>query len=183
MAGTSDPPGRQDSGGGPEVRWRALAFLALTLVFDDDVVLGLCSSPAASSPVGSFRQRRRVADHRRPDSASYAGRWSPASSISPTSSRRGMSSWAERSGLPPQRAAGLAGGAAVGMRCAFATGFFLAGVYPPALKLMATWFKKGRGVALGDPCGRDRPGTSDAPSHQWARRAGLARGDLHDLRP
>jgi MFS family permease len=29
------------------------------------------------------------------------------------------------------------------------TGFFLAGVYPPALKLMATWFQKGRGVGLG----------------------------------
>jgi MFS family permease len=29
------------------------------------------------------------------------------------------------------------------------TGFFLAGVYPPALKLMATWFRRGRGVALG----------------------------------
>ena len=31
----------------------------------------------------------------------------------------------------------------------FATGAFLAGVYPPALKAMATWFRKGRGVALG----------------------------------
>src|SRR4051812_482806 len=31
----------------------------------------------------------------------------------------------------------------------FATGFFLAGVYPPALKLMATWFRENRGVALG----------------------------------
>jgi MFS family permease len=30
-----------------------------------------------------------------------------------------------------------------------ATGFFLAGVYPPALKLMATWFRAGRGTALG----------------------------------
>jgi MFS family permease len=30
-----------------------------------------------------------------------------------------------------------------------APGLFLAGVYPPALKLMATWFQRGRGVALG----------------------------------
>ena len=37
--------------------------------------------------------------------------------------------------------------AAVPLR--FATGFFLAGVYPPALKLMATWFRRGRGTALG----------------------------------
>ena len=31
----------------------------------------------------------------------------------------------------------------------FLTGFFVAGVYPPALKFIATWFKTGRGVALG----------------------------------
>jgi MFS family permease len=31
----------------------------------------------------------------------------------------------------------------------FATGFFLAGVYPPTLKLMATWFRENRGLALG----------------------------------
>ena len=31
----------------------------------------------------------------------------------------------------------------------FLTGFFLAGVYPPALKLMSTWFQRGRGTALG----------------------------------
>jgi MFS family permease len=29
------------------------------------------------------------------------------------------------------------------------TGFFLAGVYPPGMKLMATWFARGRGAALG----------------------------------
>jgi MFS family permease len=43
----------------------------------------------------------------------------------------------------------VAGGAAAGVPLRFATGFFLAGVYPPALKLMATWFRKGRGNALG----------------------------------
>ncbi len=31
----------------------------------------------------------------------------------------------------------------------FLTGLFLAGVYPPALKLLSTWFVRGRGVALG----------------------------------
>lgn len=30
-----------------------------------------------------------------------------------------------------------------------ATGVFLAGVYPPAMKLVATWFVRGRGLALG----------------------------------
>ncbi|PTX03345.1 MFS transporter [Pararhodobacter aggregans] len=31
----------------------------------------------------------------------------------------------------------------------FVTGVALAGVYPPAMKLMATWFVRGRGLALG----------------------------------
>ena len=31
----------------------------------------------------------------------------------------------------------------------FLTGAFLAAVYPPALKLMSTWFQRGRGTALG----------------------------------
>jgi len=31
----------------------------------------------------------------------------------------------------------------------FLTGLFLAGVYPPGMKIMATWFKHGRGMALG----------------------------------
>src|SRR5437868_604900 len=30
-----------------------------------------------------------------------------------------------------------------------ATGIFLAGVYPPAMKIIATWFRTGRGFALG----------------------------------
>ena len=42
-----------------------------------------------------------------------------------------------------------AAGAAGAIPLRFATGFFLAGVYPPALKLMATWFRRGRGTALG----------------------------------
>ena len=31
----------------------------------------------------------------------------------------------------------------------FATGFFLAGVYPPAMKMAATWFRSARGLAIG----------------------------------
>jgi MFS family permease len=42
-----------------------------------------------------------------------------------------------------------AGGAAAGIPLRFATGFFLAGIYPPAFKLMSTWFRKERGLALG----------------------------------
>ncbi|MGH2788620.1 MAG: MFS transporter [Actinomycetota bacterium] len=42
-----------------------------------------------------------------------------------------------------------AGGAGVAIPARFMTGFFLAGVYPPTLKLMSTWFRQGRGLALG----------------------------------
>jgi MFS family permease len=35
----------------------------------------------------------------------------------------------------------------------FFTGFFLAGVYPPAMKMMATWFRSARGFAIGTVVG------------------------------
>lgn len=40
-------------------------------------------------------------------------------------------------------------GPAVGVPLRFVTGFFMAGVYPPAFKLMSTWFRRQRGTALG----------------------------------
>ena len=43
----------------------------------------------------------------------------------------------------------FADGPGVALPLRFLTGAFLAGLYPPALKLMATWFTKGRGTALG----------------------------------
>ena len=65
--------------------------------------------------------------------------------------------------LPPRRmilfgAIGAAGanalllaadGPALAIPLRLATGFFLAGVYPPALKSMSTWFRVGRGTGLG----------------------------------
>jgi MFS family permease len=38
-------------------------------------------------------------------------------------------------------------GPALGTR--FLTGFFLAGVYPPAMKMISTWFREDRGLAIG----------------------------------
>jgi MFS family permease len=35
----------------------------------------------------------------------------------------------------------------------FLTGLFLAGVYPPAMKMTATWFRSGRGLAIGSVVG------------------------------
>jgi MFS family permease len=43
----------------------------------------------------------------------------------------------------------VAEGPALAIPLRFATGFFLAGVYPPAFKLMATWTREARGTALG----------------------------------
>jgi len=45
--------------------------------------------------------------------------------------------------------AGFAHGASSAIALRFLTGVFLAGVYPPGMKLIATWFRQGRGVALG----------------------------------
>jgi len=42
-----------------------------------------------------------------------------------------------------------AGGPSSGIGLRFLTGVFLAGVYPPGMKIMATWFRAQRGMALG----------------------------------
>lgn len=43
----------------------------------------------------------------------------------------------------------LAPGFAEAVSLRFATGFLLAGVYPPAMKMAATWFRSARGLAIG----------------------------------
>ncbi len=43
----------------------------------------------------------------------------------------------------------FASGLGTALPLRFATGFFLAGVYPPGMKLMASWFRSGRGFAIG----------------------------------
>ena len=40
-------------------------------------------------------------------------------------------------------------GPGTGIALRFLTGMFLAGVYPPGMKIMATWFQRSRGMALG----------------------------------
>ncbi len=43
--------------------------------------------------------------------------------------------------------------AATGIATRFLTGLFLAGVYPPAMKMAATWFRSRRGLAIGTVVG------------------------------
>jgi MFS family permease len=52
------------------------------------------------------------------------------------------------------------GGVGAALPLRFLTGFFLAGVYPPALKLLSTWFVRGRGTALGILVGAITVGTA-----------------------
>jgi MFS family permease len=44
-------------------------------------------------------------------------------------------------------------GYAAALAARFLTGLFLAGVYPPAMKMMATWFRSARGLAIGTVVG------------------------------
>ncbi len=46
-----------------------------------------------------------------------------------------------------------AGGYGAALVLRFLTGFFLAGVYPPAMKMASTWFRTGRGLAIGTVVG------------------------------
>jgi MFS family permease len=50
-------------------------------------------------------------------------------------------------------ALGIAPGYGTALALRFLTGFFLAGVYPPAMKMIATWFRSGRGLAIGTVVG------------------------------
>jgi MFS family permease len=47
----------------------------------------------------------------------------------------------------------VAPGYATALVLRFLTGFFLAGVYPPAMKMIATWFHTARGLAIGTVVG------------------------------
>ena len=47
----------------------------------------------------------------------------------------------------------VAPGYAIALVFRFFTGFFLAGVYPPAMKMIATWFQSARGMAIGTVVG------------------------------
>lgn len=47
----------------------------------------------------------------------------------------------------------VAPGFAAALVLRFLAGFFLAGVYPPAMKMVATWFRSARGLAIGTVVG------------------------------
>jgi MFS family permease len=133
-----------------EGRWKALAFLAVALV------LAMTTWFSASAVVPQLRSEWGL--------SSGAAAWltiavqlgfvsgalvssilNLSDVISPRHVMLGGSVGAAVANVLLAYATGPA--AAIPLR--FATGLFLAGVYPPALKLMSTWFARDRGLALG----------------------------------
>lgn len=62
----------------------------------------------------------------------------------------------------------LSRGFAVGIVCRVLTGAALAGVYPPAMKIAAGWFKEGRGLAIGVLVGALTLGSASPHLVRWA---------------
>jgi MFS family permease len=134
----------------PPGRWRAMWLLALTLV------LSMTTWFSASAVVPQLRQEWLLTDG--------PAAWltiavqigfvigavvSSVFNISDIASPRHVILAGAAGAAAANAFLGVADGAGFGIPLRFATGFFLAGVYPPALKLMSTWFRKGRGNALG----------------------------------
>jgi MFS family permease len=145
---------RQPSAGGDRLsearRWRVLGLLALA------EVLGMSLWFSASAVSGQFRAMWQL-------SAAEAG-W--LTTIVQLGFVVGTASAAvlNLADLLPSRwyfaVSGLLGAAAnaalvvvddyhAALACRFVTGVCLAGVYPPAMKMAATWFRNDRGLAIG----------------------------------
>lgn len=67
-----------------------------------------------------------------------------------------------------------ADGFAPALATRFATGFFLAGVYPPAMKMIATWYRDGRGFAIGTVVGALTVGKATPYLLHGLQQAGIA---------
>jgi MFS family permease len=146
----TDPPGEHGLSGRPTGRWRALTLLAITLV------LSMSTWFSASAVVPQLRGEWGLSDN--------TAAWltiavqvgfvcgalvSSLVNLSDVVSPRHVILGGSIGAAIVNGLLEVAGGGAVGILLRFATGFFLAGVYPPAFKLMSTWFRKGRGTALG----------------------------------
>jgi MFS family permease len=131
-------------------RWRALALLALTLV------LSLSTWFSASTVIPQLREMWTLS----PSAAAWltiavqigfvcGALVSSLLNLSDIIAPRHVILAGAIGAASANALLEMAGGATVGIPLRFATGFFLAGVYPPAFKLMSTWFRAGRGLALG----------------------------------
>ncbi|HZF58853.1 MAG TPA: MFS transporter [Rubrobacter sp.] len=141
---------KRNSGVRSTGRWYALALLALTLV------LSMTTWLSASAVIPQLRAEWGLSDN--------AAAWltiavqlgfvcgalvSSLVNLSDVVSPRHVILGGSMGAALANVSLEIAGGAAAGVPLRFATGFFLAGVYPPAFKLISTWFREGRGTALG----------------------------------
>ena len=139
-----------DGGPQPAGRWRALTLLALALV------LSMSTWFSASAVVPQLRAEWALSSTRAAwvtiavqlgfvIGALLSSVLNVSDLISPRHVILGGSVGAAAANLLLH----VAGGSGAGILLRFFTGFFLAGIYPPALKLISTWFRSGRGTALG----------------------------------
>src|SRR3712207_4173504 len=137
---------RNDRSGKPTGRWRALALLSVTLV------LSMSTWFSASAVIPQLRVQWDLSDS--------AAAWltiavqlgfvcgalvSSLLNLTHVVSPRHVILGGAVGAATVNGFLVIAGSATVGIPLRFATGFVLAGVYPPALKLMSTLFRKGRG--------------------------------------
>ena len=135
-------------------RWRMLALLAAA------ELLGMCMWFAATAVAPELRQRWAL-------SAGQAG-WLTSSvqlgfvagtllvaalNLADLIRSRTLFTAAALAGSLSNLLLLAAGDYPTALALRFCTGFCLAGVYPPALKMAATWFRSGRGLATGTVVG------------------------------
>jgi MFS family permease len=142
------PPGAGEAG---SARWRALAFLSLAEL----LVLSLWFSAAAVLPALSRDwdlgaggragltvavQLGFIVGTLVSGLANLPDVWSPRALMVGSAILGAMANGA---------LAGGAGSLAPALVLRFVTGVAMAGAYPPAMKILATWFRRGRGLAIG----------------------------------
>ena len=132
-------------------RWRALVLLAVAELFG----MSLWFSASAAVPALSSEWRLSEASAGWLTLAVQLGfvvgtLLSALLNLPDIISTRYLFACAALLGALANAAFGLfAEGAATAITLRFFTGLFLAGVYPPGMKIIATWFRRGRGLALG----------------------------------
>jgi MFS family permease len=147
MMGNTEKRDREEGSTG---RWYALALLALTLV------LSMTTWLSASAVIPQLRAEWDLSDNAAAwltiavqlgfvGGALVSGLVNLSDVVSPRHVILGGSIGAALANALLE----VAGGAAAAIPLRFATGFFLACVYPPAFKLISTWFREDRGKALG----------------------------------